>query len=93
MIIISYDIADNKLRTKFSRFISKFGYRLQYSVWRIDNSERILDNIANEINNKFLKKFDEEDSVYIFQMSKTCKITTYGYAKHNDESLIIIDRS
>ena len=33
MIIISYDISDNKLRTKFAKYISKFGRRMQYSVF------------------------------------------------------------
>lgn len=32
MVIISYDISDNKLRTKFNKYIRKFGGRLQYSV-------------------------------------------------------------
>ena len=46
MIIISYDISDNKKRTKFAKYLSKFGYRLQYSVFQIENSERILNNYA-----------------------------------------------
>lgn len=45
MIIISYDIKDNKLRTKFSKFIRKFGYRMQYSVYEITNSKHMLNNI------------------------------------------------
>jgi len=32
MVIVSYDISDDKLRTKFSKYLSKFGHRLQYSV-------------------------------------------------------------
>ena len=42
MLIISYDISNDKLRTKFSKFLCKFGYRLQYSVFEIKNSKRIL---------------------------------------------------
>ena len=45
MLIVSYDIKNDKLRTKFSKYLSKFGFRLQYSVFQIDNSKRILENI------------------------------------------------
>ena len=90
MILVSYDIADNKLRTRFSKFLSKFGRRLQFSVYEIKNSARILENIATEITNGFEKEFEETDSVYIFQMSNTCKITTFGYAKHEKDDFIIV---
>lgn len=90
MIIISYDISDDKKRTKFCRYIQRFGHRLQYSVYEIENSERILNNIITDINNKFKKCFDQSDSVYIFQMSASCKVTKFGYAENEDDSLIII---
>ena len=90
MIIISYDIADDKKRSKFNKYIRKFGHRLQYSVYEIDNSEKILDNIITDINNKFLKEFDDMDSVYIFQMSSSCKIHKFGYASNEDAPLLIV---
>ena len=90
MIIISYDISDTKKRTHFSKYIQKFGHRLQYSVYEIDNSEKILYNIITDINNKFAQDFDQTDSVYIFQLSSTCKIQKFGYAKNEDDSLIIV---
>jgi CRISPR-associated protein Cas2 len=90
MLLISYDISDNKLRTRFSKFLSKFGYRLQYSVFEIRNSERILQIIKTQINGFFSKQFDQTDSIMIFKMSKSCEITKYGYAKNNDDDLIII---
>ena len=90
MVLVSYDISDDKLRTKFSKFLGKFGYRLQYSVFKIENSDRLLNNITAEIENKFSKKFDEKDSVMIFKLSPSCEIIKYGYAKHEDESVIVI---
>ena len=90
MIIISYDISNDKLRTRFSKFLSKFGHRLQYSVFEIDNSEKILRNIKAEISNKFEKKFSEEDSVIIFMLSNTCRIERYGYAKNEEKDLVMI---
>ena len=90
MLIISYDISNNKTRTQFSRFLSKFGYRLQYSVFKIKNSQRILNNIIAEVNGVFEKKFIETDSIIIFSLSKNCKLYSYGYAKNENKELIFI---
>ena len=90
MVIVSYDISDDKLRTKFSKYLSKYGGRLQYSVFEIKNSERILENVIAEIAGNFSKKFSQSDSVIIFKMSATCKIIKYGYAKNDESDLIII---
>lgn len=91
MLLVSYDISDDKLRTKFSRYLSKFGYRLQYSVFQIDNSERLLNVIASEIESRFKDRFTEEDSVMIFKMSSSCEIIRYGYAKNEDFDMIIVE--
>lgn len=90
MILISYDIKDNKLRNKFSKYIKKFGYRLQYSVYEITNSKHMLKNIMTEITNNFEKKFSQEDSVIIIETSENCKITKLGYAKNDDSDIILI---
>ena len=66
MILVSYDISNDKVRTKFAKFLSKFGFRLQYSVFEIHNSEAVLSNIENEIQNVYMKAFTEEDSVKAF---------------------------
>ncbi len=88
MVLVSYDIADDRLRTKFSKYLEKFGHRIQYSVFEIDNSERLLNNIICEIENDFSKRFDESDSVYIFKLSASCEIKRYGYAKHEEEDIL-----
>ena len=90
MLLISYDISDNKLRTRFSKFLKKFGYRLQYSVFEIQNSKRILANIKKEIENDFEKCFEETDSIIIFDLSEQCKKTCYGYAANDDKEIIIL---
>lgn len=75
---------------KFNKYIRKFGHMLQYSVYEIENSEKLLNNIATEINSKWLKRFDESDSVYIFQMSSSCKVQKLGFARHEDEDLLLV---
>lgn len=78
MILISYDIADDKLRTKFSKFLQKYGNRMQFSVYKIQNSKRMLEVIKCEIDNNFEKRFTESDSVLIIETSENCKISKYG---------------
>lgn len=90
MIIVSYDIANDKLRTKFSKYLSRFGHRIQYSVFEIDNSNKLLENIICDIENQFSKQFNDADSIYIFKLSSGCKVIRYGYAKHEEEDLLIV---
>lgn len=90
MIILSYDISNDKLRTKFSKFISKFGHRIQFSVYEIDNSATILTNIITTIRLKFEDKFSEDDSVLIFNLSAHCEIIRMGYAKNEESDIIIV---
>ena len=90
MLLISYDISNDKVRTKFAKYLSKFGFRLQYSVFEITNSNTVLANIENEIKNVYMKAFTEEDSVIIFNLSASCKKTCYGYAKNEEKDIFII---
>ena len=89
MLLISYDISDNRLRTKFSKYLEKFGERLQYSVFEIKNSDRILENIESQIRQYFEKRFSQDDSVMIFRLSETCKVTRYGYAKNQESDVLV----
>lgn len=63
---------------------------LRYSVYEIENSERILNNIITDINNRWLKEFDQTDSVYVFKMSSSCQVEKYGYARNEDAELLIV---
>jgi CRISPR-associated protein Cas2 len=90
MLLVAYDITDDKLRTRFAKFLSKYGGRLQYSIFEIQNSKRLLEIVQAEIESEFEPKFCQTDSVLIFQMSKQCKVTRFGYAKNDDDLLIIV---
>lgn len=90
MIIVSYDISNDKLRTKFAKYLSRFGHRIQYSVFEIDNSQRIVNNIVNDLKNKYESKFEQTDSVIIFKMSSSCEVLRFGYAKNDEKDFLII---
>lgn len=90
MVVVSYDISNDKLRTKFAKYLSRFGHRLQYSVFEIDNSEKIVNNIINDLKNKYEKSLSQEDSVIIFKLSSSCEVLRFGYAKNDEKDFIII---
>jgi CRISPR-associated protein Cas2 len=89
-LIITYDISNDKLRSQFSKYLSKFGYRLQYSVFEIRNSDRILENIKVKITSHFEKRFDQSDSVIIFHLGINTERIRFGYAKNEESDLIMI---
>lgn len=91
MIIVSYDISNDKKRRHFQKFIEKFGHRIQYSVYEMENSDRILNNVITQIDNIFKKQFDESDSVYVFKLSPSCRINKYGYCANENSDLFIIE--
>lgn len=92
MLIVSYDFENDKTRTKFSKFLEKYGRRIQYSVFQLRESDRVLQNILLEVELKYKKSFTGADSIVIFQVCEGCKkkIKRYGYARHEGEDVIMI---
>lgn len=90
MIIVTYDFANDKVRTKFSKFLEKFGSRVQYSVFHIRNSQRVLACVLSEINQKYSKKISNTDHVLVFQVCEQCakKIHRFGSATHEEEDVV-----
>ncbi len=87
MIIISYDISDNKMRTNFSKMLIKHGaIRLQFSVYEVVNTNRIMDNLVVKIE-AYSKHFTFDDSVIIFDVNSD-KLTKYGNAIHRDQPIV-----
>lgn len=91
MLVISYDIKNDKLRTHFSKKLTKHGaVRLQYSVYEVNNTNRVLDNLVVMIEELFAKKFGGDDSVIIFDVSSV-KLRKYGNAVHRDVDIVYFD--
>lgn len=89
MLLILYDIQSDRLRTRFSKFLQKYGRRIQYSVFEIKNSPRILKNIEIEINVHFEKRFSQGDSVLVYQVGDNACLKRFGYPINEEEDLII----
>ena len=91
MFLIVYDIQSDKLRTRFAKFLKRFGRRVQYSVFEITNSQRVLANIRVELQTKFAKRFEQSDSVLIFDVPDNACIGRFGYPVNEESDLIISD--
>ncbi|MFH1462330.1 MAG: CRISPR-associated endonuclease Cas2 [bacterium] len=90
MFIVSYDFQNDKRRSSFSKFLKKFGRRIQYSVFEIKNSQRVLDNIIKEVDMKYKAKFAKTDSIVILNICEACKnkIKRYGYAENEEKDVL-----
>ena len=90
MLIVSYDFSNNHTRARFSKFLKKFGGKIQYSVYEIKNSPRVLQNILDEVELSYKKDLSGSDSVLIFSICEGCKerIIRYGYAKNEENEVI-----
>lgn len=87
MIIVSYDISNDKMRTNFSKMLKSNGaIRLQYSVYEVVNTKRIMDNLVTKIE-AYAKHFTADDSVMIFQVNSE-SIKKYGNAIHRDKPIV-----
>jgi len=89
-IIVCYDISSNKVRTKFSKFLEKYGVRLQMSVFELEHSVRLLNIIEEKIKEQFEPLFEDCDSIFIFYTDLN-KAVRYGASKHLDNGLIFLD--
>ncbi len=87
MLLISYDITDNKLRSKLSKYLKKYGRRLQYSVYELDYSKRMIGIIKLEIENTFKKYFSMRDSILIFEIENK-NILKYGYLENEEKEIL-----
>jgi len=91
MLLVLYDIQNDKLRTQLAKFLTRFGRRIQYSVFEMKNSQRILNNIKVELETKFQKRFSQEDSVLIYNVGDEANICRFGYPKNEETDLLLFD--
>ena len=90
MIIVSYDIKNTKVRTQFAKMLRSQGaIRLQFSVYEVNNTQRIIDNIKLNIIERFSKLFTGADSVLIFD-APNAKVEKYGNAIHRDQDVVYL---
>jgi CRISPR-associated protein Cas2 len=92
MLIICYDIHNTRNRTKLSKYLEKYGRRLQFSVWEIDQHYSIVNEIKARIANDFRKRLKNKDSILIIPLvpSSQDAIIRYGRTIQEQDRFITI---
>lgn len=88
-LIISYDIVDNKRRTKLAKRLLNFGARVQYSVFECDLDAKQLAQLKKQV----LPGLNlEEDSLRIYQICENCveNIQSFGVKKGWEEEDVVV---
>lgn len=68
---------------------SQGAIRLQFSVYEVNNTQRIIENIKLNIVEKFSKLFTGADSVLIFDAANA-KVEKFGNAIHRDKDVVYL---
>ncbi len=88
LILVSYDIANNKRRNKIAKTLLDYGERVQYSVFECNLNQKLQNALTKE-----LKKIinDEEDSIRIYPMraDSAAQVQVLGKAKPPAEDPIV----
>ena len=69
--LITYDISNDKKRTKLSELLDKYGVRVNYSVYECELNQTKLDKLLYEIKlNKLIDK--KYDSLRFYHLCQNC---------------------
>jgi CRISPR-associated protein Cas2 len=92
MILICYDIRNNRNRLKLSKYLEKYGRRLQFSIFEIDQHYSILNEIKANIKLEFAPRLRNNDSILIVPMmaSMEHKIIRHGAKIQKEKQYITI---
>lgn len=81
LILIIYDIVDNKVRTKFAKLMEGYGTRVQKSAFEA--------KLTAKQYKKLLKQIPEycsgEDSVRVYKIIGKSQVTSFGIHEIEDE--------
>jgi CRISPR-associated protein Cas2 len=88
LVLVIYDISNDKRRARVSKFLKGFGFRVQNSAFECNVNLRQY----NELTKKIEKMINiEEDLLRIYKLTSTIDILTFGnIGRIVDEDVIVI---
>ena len=69
--LITYDIVNNKNRTKLSDILEKYGYRVNYCVFECELNKTKLNNLIDTIKEQKLYN-KTQDSIRFYHLCQNC---------------------
>ena len=73
VIIVSYDIPEDRRRNRIHKELKNFGQWVQYSVFECDLDERQLARLRHRLEG-LLK--EDEDSIFFYRLCSACESKT-----------------
>jgi CRISPR-associated protein Cas2 len=88
-LVISYDISDDKRRTKIHKALTSYGQWMQFSLFECHLSEAEYARLRNRLN-KLIKP--ERDSVRFYSLCECCrgKVERIGGTEVRDDSIFLV---
>lgn len=85
-IVITYDISDDKRRTKIHNILKSYGQWMQYSVFECDLTQTQYAKLRNRLN-KLIKPSD--DSIRFYSLCECCrtKVERIGGEQVRDDTI------
>ena len=90
LIIIAYDIKDNKRRNRVARTMKDYGTRVQYSVFECNLEDKIFDKMKDRLSSV---KDMEDDNIRIYILCNASKGSIYVFGSGKvteDEDVYIV---
>lgn len=87
LVVVIYDIVDDKRRVKMSEFLKGYGFRVQRSCF-----ECILDmRLYNKLIGQIEKYISEDDLIRVYRLTENMEVKTWGaLGIIGDEDFIIV---
>lgn len=86
LVLVIYDIPDNRRRTKFAKFLETYGFRVQKSAFEC----LLLKNKYEKLIAEIPRHIRVEDNVRVYKVKGTSEVTAWGSEVKEEEDVIII---
>ena len=86
LVVVIYDISDDKRRTKLGKFLSGYGIRIQNSAFECYVPGKVYQKLVREIKNHIL----EEDLIKLYKIDTQARVINYGNSPENEIEEVII---
>jgi len=85
MVLVIYDIIDNRRRQRLAKLLKGYGYRIQKSAFECLLTNRKYLKLVDEIE----KLKEDDDLIKVYKLHSDVEIRTYGDMKRVEEDEII----
>lgn len=87
--LICYDITETPIRTKVAKYLESFAFRIQYSIFMCENTEKAMTEISHHLT--VLTRGSSRKMVLIVPLCRSCesKMKTIGKAIESETYCII----